>query len=223
MGIINFNKVISYSMTMCKIKSIGRCAEYVKKAFQAGGAKYVAGNGWTNQKWCQTNDFQLIGDFVPENGNPRKSISTETSVICNVNGMQFPKMADGSNYKQQMGDVCLIKHGEYGHICYAMSDDINSWVSDYFQKSPGQKNGTGPYCYTGGIERVQFWRHKSLLNGAPVIDLKNIEEYKYTRNTSSSSSSTNKATVTPNTISGMNVGNKKTSLGIVLGYHMKQK
>ena len=36
MGIINFNKVISYSMTMCKIKSIGRCAEYVKKAFQAG-------------------------------------------------------------------------------------------------------------------------------------------------------------------------------------------
>ena len=209
MGAINFKKVIAYSMSVCKLKSIGRCAEYVKKAFQAGGAKYISGNGWTNQNWCKENDFQLIGDFAPDDGNPRAHGNKP---------MQFP-----NGYKQQMGDVCLIKHGEYGHICYAMSDNINDWVSDYFQKSPGQQNGTGPYCYQGNIERVQFWRHKSLLNGAPVIELKNVNEYKSTQNTNTPSSQQNRTPVTPQEISGMNDNNKKSTTGIVLGYHMRQK
>ena len=214
MTVINFNKVIAYSKSTCKIKSIGRCAEYVKRAFQAGGAKYIVGNGWSNQPWCETNGFKLIGDFVPEDRNPRAHGNKP---------MQFP-----NGYKQQTGDVCLIKHGEYGHICYAMSNNINDWVSDFFQRSPGQQDGTGPYCYKGNIERVQFWRHESVLNNAPVIDKSQVQAYNDDyRITESSSSTTNYKPSEPVTVkdmSGMHDGSKKKSTtGIVLGYHMRQK
>lgn len=155
MGVIDFNKVIAYSKTMCYDKSRSECATFVKKAFERGGCKYISGDGWNNQKWCQVNGFVLIGDFVPIDKNPRPH---------NGRPIQFP-----NGYVQQTGDVCLIKHGEYGHICYAMSSGINDWVSDYFQRPPGQMEGTGPYCYKGNVERVQFWRHKSVLNNSPVI------------------------------------------------------
>ena len=213
MAVINFNKVIAYSKSVCKTYSIGRCAEYVKKAFQAGGAKYVSGNGWSNQPWCKTNGFKLIGDFVPDDRNPRAHGNKP---------IQFPE-----GYKQQTGDVCLIQHGTYGHICYAMSSDINDWVSDYFQRSPGQQNGTGPYCYQGNVARVQFWRHESVLNNAPVIDESKVQSYNYDYvKTSSSSRDASKympsGTVTAQEMSGMD-NKKKKSYGLVLGDHMRQK
>lgn len=155
MGYIDFNKVIAYSMSKCYNKSRSRCAEYVKKAFECGGCKYIGGNGWSNQKWCEANGFELIGDIVPEDYNPRPH---------NGKGIQFP-----AGYVQQVGDVCLIQHGIYGHICYATGPGIDDWVSDYFQRPPGQQAGTGPYCYTGNVKRVQFWRHNSVLNGAPRV------------------------------------------------------
>ena len=214
MVVINFSKVIAYSKSTCKIKSIGRCAEYVKKAFQAGGAKYISGNGWDNQRWCEENGFKLIGDFVPDDRNPRAHGNKQ---------MQLP-----NGNKQQTGDVCLIKHGEYGHICYAMSDNINDWVSDFFQKPPGQQNGTGPYCYQGNIERVQFWRHSSVLNNAPVIDMSTIPSYNYDYTiTPTSQGSTQYIPTEPVVVkdmSGMHDGSKKKSTtGVVLGYHMRQK
>ncbi len=153
---IDFNKVIAYSKANCVISSLHYCAMYVKRAFIQGGCEYVSGDGWNNQKWCKANGFECIGDFVPKDKNPRPH-----------NGMsiQFPP-----GYVQQTGDICLIKHGKIGHICYAMGSNINSWVSDYFQRPPSQKDGTGPYCYDdSNYTRVQFWRHKSVLNNAPVI------------------------------------------------------
>ena len=155
MSSIDFNKVIAYSNTMCRNKSISKCATFVKKAFERGGCKYVTGDGWDNQKWCETNDFVCIADFIPVDKNPRPH---------NGKPIQFP-----NGYVQQIGDVCLLKHGIYGHICYAAGTGIDDWVSDYFQKPPGQQSGTGPYCYTGNIERVQFWRHRSVLNNAPTV------------------------------------------------------
>lgn len=162
---IDFNRVIGYSRTMCYDKSRALCAEFVKKAFQRGGCEYIGGDGWNNQRWCEENGFMRIGDFVPIDGNPRAH-----------GGMpiQFPP-----GYVQQAGDVCLIKHGLYGHMCYSTGPGINDWVSDYFQRPPGQQAGTGPYCYSGNIERVQFWRHKSVLSGAPVISSSYISPYDY--------------------------------------------
>lgn len=172
---IDFSKVVAYSKSMCYSESHHLCATYVKRAFEKGGCTYISGNGWSNQKWCETNGFKLIGDFIPVDMNPRAH---------NGKPIQFP-----SGYVQQTGDVCLIKHGTYGHICYAMSADINSWVSDYFQRPPGQQAGTGPYCYTGSVERVQFWRHESVLNNAPVITNVDMSYDTYERNTNYSYSS----------------------------------
>lgn len=152
---IDFNKVIQYSKRYCVGKSLSKCAQYVKSAFQAGGCKYVTGNGWNNQAFCKTNGFKCIGDFKPIDGNPRAH---------NGKPMQFPK-----GYTQQIGDICLIDHGTYGHICYAAGTGIDDWVSDYFQRAPGQMAGTGPYCYPNGYKQVQFWRHSSVMNGAPEV------------------------------------------------------
>ena len=177
---INFNNVIAYSKRFCTLKSRSKCATCVKKAFEAGGCKYISGNGWCNQQWCKDNGFQLIGDFVPIDQNPRPHGSLP---------IQFPE-----GYTQQAGDVCLIKHGIYGHICYAMSSNINDWVSDFFQKSPGQLDGMGPYCYTGNIERVQFWRHSSVMNDAPNITEKIETPYYTPMEYSTSSYSSNNTT-----------------------------
>lgn len=210
---LDFNKVIQYSMTMCLAKSIGKCATYVKKAFERGGCKYISGNGWDNQKWCRENGFKLIGDFVPANRNPRTGGT-------GPNNLQFPQ-----GYTQQTGDVCLIKHGVYGHICYAMGPGLNDWVSDFFQKPPGQRDGCGPYCYSGNIEQVQMWRHESVLNGAPIVtyvEKVDTNEYKTTP-TFNGGSYTPPTPVTPNEISSMNENSKRNTSGIVLGYHMRQK
>ena len=225
---LDFSKVISYSRTMCVPKSMCLCATYVKKAFQAGGLKYISGNGWDNQRWCQANDFMCIGDFIPEKNNPRNPASVETSKICNVNGLQFPRMADGSIYKQQLGDVCLIEHGQWGHICYAMSSDINDWVSDYFQHPPGQRSGTGPYCYQSGITRVQFWRHSSVLNNTPSIDLSTLPPYDITQSSGTSGSTSggstnNTSAVNPQEIASMNSNRTPHTVpGNVLGMHLRQ-
>lgn len=196
MSSINFNKVIAYSRAMCTTVSQSLCATYVKKAFERGGCKYVSGNGWNNQKWCETNGFKLIGDFVPEGGNPRAH---------NGKPIQFP-----TGYRQQVGDVCLIKHGTYGHICYATGTGLNDWVSDFFQRPPGQQDGCGPYCYQGNIERVQFWRHSSVLDDAPVITNTVTQQDTYVTNKTTSYSNRSVATVSgpPNEVKRLSSSGK---------------
>lgn len=173
---IDFSKVINFSKINCFQKSQSLCATYVKKAFEAGGCNYVVGNGWDNQKFCEDNDFKCIGDFVPIDNNPRPH---------NGIPIQFPE-----GYKQQVGDICLIKHGTYGHICYAVGNGINDWVSDYWQKSPGQEDGTGPYCYTSNYERIQFWRHSSVMGDEPVITSLSMDDIKPIRVNTTTNSGT---------------------------------
>lgn len=196
---INFNKVVSYSKAMCFTTSKGQCATYVKKAFETAGCKYVTGNGWENQRWCEINGFKLIGDFVPIGGNARAGGS-------GPNGLQFPE-----GYRQQVGDVCLIKHGTHGHICYATGTGLNDWVSDFFQRPPAQENNCGPYCYPNSIERVQFWRHSSVLNNAPVLSNKvnNVKNVN-TTNTAKTISSNNTQTYSgiPNEVSRLSTSGK---------------
>ena len=212
--IIDFASVISYSMKNCVAKSMARCATYVKTAFTRGGCEYVPGNGFDNQEWCKKNGFQCIGDFVPKDYFPRAH---------NGIPMQFPE-----GYVQKTGDVCLIKHGKFGHICYATGPNIDDWVSDFFQKYPGQAQGQGPYCYSDyNYKRVQFWRHSSVLNDAPVINVPTtpntypINEYAKSRNSGySGSSSTEPLTV--NELSSMN-DDERTNMGITLGYNMRQR
>lgn len=211
---INLNKVISYSKQNCFKKSKALCATYVKKAFEAGGAKYISGNGWNNQKFCKTNGFKLIGDFVPIDNNPRAHGNLP---------IQFP-----SNYEQQVGDICLIKHGTYGHICYATGTGINDWVSDYFQKDPGQQDNTGPYCYNGDYERIQFWRYDApedmVITETPSGEI--VPDTVYTGNQSSSStqeSGSESGSITSNELYGIGDNVDTGNYSTVLGTHMPQR
>lgn len=212
---IDFNKTIAYSKLHCVAKSLSKCATYVKKAFEAGGCKYISGNGWNNQKFCKENGFQLIGDFEPIDHNPRAH---------NGMAMQFPE-----NYTQQTGDICLIKHGTYGHICYATGPGINDWVSDYRQHQPGQQDNTGPYCYTGGVTRVQFWRHSSVMGSTPSVTETPTSEIVYDTNStptsysSSSSSSQSLGSVDAQEISSSNNTVSSSNYNPLLGTHMKQR
>ena len=210
---IDFNKVISYSKTHCFQKSKALCATYVKKAFESGGCKYISGNGWNNQKFCKKNGFELIGDFIPIDNNPRKHGDIP---------MQFP-----NNYEQKAGDICLIKHGKYGHICYATGSGINDWVSDYFQKFPGQQDGTGPYCYNGDYERIQFWRHITQMgeNDEPITEIPSgeISPDTINQNDQSNSSSQIGQTVSSNEITGLGDNVDMGNYSTILGTHMPQK
>lgn len=209
---ININKVISYSKANCFQRSKALCATYVKKAFEAGGAKYVIGNGWNNQKFCKQNGFVLIGDFVPIDGNPRSHDGMS---------IQWP-----NNYDQKPGDICLIKHGTYGHICYATGEDINDWVSDYFQKYPGQQDNTGPYCYNGNYERIQFWRNPSIAKD-DVVSITETPSGEITPDTVNtrnltSSSTQEQETITSNELYGIGDNVDTGQYSTVLGTHMRQ-
>lgn len=148
---IDFDACLRWAKSNCFKSSRGLCATYVKKAFEAGGCTYVSGDGYNNQSFCKINGFELIGEFCPKDNNPR-------------NGPQFP-----NGYVQQAGDICLLQHSGLGHMCWSFGSTMDDWVSDYWQVPPQQQKGTGPYCYATGITKVQFWRHKSVLNGAPVL------------------------------------------------------
>lgn len=216
MGVIDFNKIIDYSKKQCKIKSIGRCATYVKNAFAVGGCKYISGNGWSNQSWCTQNGFVCIGEISYDELARRG---------YNVRAHGNFDMWLPTDYVQQLGDVCLIKHGKYGHICYAMSDNINDWVSDFFQRPPSVQPGTGPYCYSGKYEGVQFWRHESVLNGAPRVTTSDdsprtnyvelpADEIKETTNQESNRT---------NEMSSLNQSDSKKKVkGIILGTNLRQ-
>ena len=214
--IIDFASVISYSMKNCVAKSMARCATYVKTAFTRGGCEYVPGNGFDNQEWCKKNGFQCIGDFVPKDYFPRAH---------NGIPMQFPE-----GYVQQTGDVCLIKHGKFGHICYATGPNIDDWVSDFFQKYPGQAQGQGPYCYSDyNYKRVQFWRHSSVLNDAPVVDvpLTPANSTLQQDTTTGGSVGTSRSSGSGGTVKNMSeIGGgkkKRTGRGIILGANQVQK
>lgn len=207
---IDFNKVIAYSKKNCVTKSKALCATYVKRAFEAGGCAYISGNGWSNQKFCKDNGFQCIGDFKPIDQNPRPT---------RKRGIQFPQ-----GYVQQTGDICLIKHGQYGHICYATGPGINDWVSDYWQRPPGQQDGTGPYCYTGSVEQVQFWRHSSVMGQTPVISPQ-VETLSpdTTEDNNLKPAIPPREPVTPQNISGLNDNRNNDNIpGTTLGMHLRQ-
>ena len=214
---LDLSKVIAYSKARCSKESQGLCATYVKKAFVAGGLTYVSGNGWNNQEWCKKNNFELLGDFVPEDHSPRAH---------NGKPIQFPE-----GYVQQAGDVCLIQHGKYGHICYAMSGSINDWVSDFFQKPPVTMAGSGPYCYKDSITRVQFWRHSSLMNTPPEAETTVEDNYVTIGGNTNVTTVNNGEDTKSNTMykskdvfgnGNQQVKNSKKSEGMVLGTHIVQ-
>lgn len=152
----DFRRAAAWARANCAAESMHKCAGYAKRALQAAGMEYAPGDGFRNQEFCERNGYVRVSDFRPLGGNPRPTAAR-------------PIQWGAPGYSPRMGDVCLIEHPSSGpgHMAWFAGgpDPLNGWVSDFWQRPPGQQAGCGPYCYAAGITRVQIWRHSSMLDG----------------------------------------------------------
>lgn len=109
------NWINSYSLS----KSVGSCAKYVRMALEAGGmstvGRPVAACNYTA--------------FLPTKGF--KHIATLPNV---------QEQKNFSSSKARKGDIAVMSHGKYGHICMWNG---NQWVSDFKQSNMWPYSGNG--------------------------------------------------------------------------------
>lgn len=103
-------------------KSTHLCATYTKKIIQAGF------EGTELDKYYTGNAFECRNILPKLNFRPIAKISG----LSEVDKWKTLGLAEP-------GDVAVMEHGTYGHICYFYGD---YWVSDYIQKGP---HGLWPY------------------------------------------------------------------------------
>lgn len=55
--------------------------------------------------------------------------------LVNYGFMPYMDLSNWDDSKLQAGDVCVMEHGTYGHVCmFTGKEDIGKWVSDFEQK-----------------------------------------------------------------------------------------
>lgn len=114
-------------------KSSGRCAKYVRMFMEAGGMSTA---GRPVAAW------HYMG-FLPKKG---------FSLIAKLPGLAAQRAFTANDAKP--GDIAVMDHGEYGHIC--MWNGAR-WVSDFVQKNMWVYRGQGVcyvWRYTGKVVNV---------------------------------------------------------------------
>lgn len=127
----NLERAMS-ATSMAGSSSQGRCAKFVRQYIEAGG---VSTAGRPDFAWAYRNYLPKIG----------------WSYLTQLNGlaaqMQFSRTA------VQPGDISVMDHGQYGHICIWNG---RAWVSDFIQRNMWPYKGQGT-CYifrfTGKISK----------------------------------------------------------------------
>lgn len=111
---ITANSYNRYIKRLC-----GHCAKLVRMALEAGGMSTAGRPPWA----CQYTAFLPLKGF--------KHIET---LVNRQQQMQF------SSSKAQRGDIAVMSHGTYGHICMWNG---NQWVSDFKQNNMWPYSGNG--------------------------------------------------------------------------------
>lgn len=115
----NIDRAISWINSNSLNNSVGSCAKYVRMAIEAGGmstvGRPVAACNYTA--------------FLPSKGF--KHIATLSN---KQEQNQF------SSNKAQKGDIAVMSHGKYGHICMWNG---NQWISDFKQNNMWPYSGNG--------------------------------------------------------------------------------
>lgn len=107
----NVGAAIQWIVRNSGSRSQGRCARYVRMAIEAGGLS-TAGRPVAAKDYVS---------FLPKIGfNPLGSISGRD------------KQASWSSSNAQQGDIAVMNHGQYGHICMWVGDQ---WISDFKQRN----------------------------------------------------------------------------------------
>lgn len=133
----NIAAACSFAASNALPRSVKRCARYVRKALEAGGLN-------TSGRPEGANQYKY---YLPTIGF--KHIATLTG---------REQQAQWSSINAQNGDLSVMDHGRYGHICMWIK---NHWVSDFVQNNmwpySNPYNGTCYiFRYTGEISNADF-------------------------------------------------------------------
>lgn len=101
------------------LKSVGKCAAYVRKAIEAGGL---------STEGRPVSAF-MYKDFLPKIG---------FKAIAEITGKNNQSKWTKENAK--LGDIAVMPRGKHGHIC--MWNGKN-WVSDFIQNNMWVYSGEG--------------------------------------------------------------------------------
>lgn len=115
----DINRAISWITANSLSKSVGACAKYVRMAIEAGGmsteGRPVAACNYTG--------------FLPSKGFKH---------IATLSGRQ--EQSNFTSSSVQKGDIAVMSHGKYGHICMWNG---KQWISDFKQKGMWPYSGDG--------------------------------------------------------------------------------
>lgn len=115
----NIKNAIDYGMKILKPKSIGACAKHVRLMLEAGGLNTIG------HPSAACNYI----DFLPKIGFKH---------IVTLNSRQT--QLDFSKNEANIGDIAVMSHGKYGHICIWNG---NNWISDFKQNNMWPYTGNG--------------------------------------------------------------------------------
>lgn len=115
----DIDRAVSWINSNSLNKSVGSCAKYVRMAIEAGGlstvGRPVAACNYTA--------------FLPTKGFKH---------IATLSNKQ--EQAQFSSSNAQRGDIAVMSHGKYGHICMWNG---NQWISDFKQNNMWPYSGNG--------------------------------------------------------------------------------
>lgn len=115
----DIKKALEFGQSYCTSKSRGICAKAVRMMIEAGGVS-TAGR--------PVAAYQYVG-FLPRIGF--KHIATVTGVN---------EQASWTKSSAQPGDIAVMAHGKYGHICMYTGFQ---WISDFRQNKMWPYGGDG--------------------------------------------------------------------------------
>lgn len=118
----NVNAALQYGVSHASPQSLGQCAKYVRMMLAAGGIN-------TNGNPTAAKDYTM---FLPKKG------FKHIVVLNNVD-----EQAEWTQHSAQAGDIAVMSHGSYGHICMYSG---KYWISDFVQTKMWPYTGNGN-CY----------------------------------------------------------------------------
>ena len=146
----NISKAVFALNHNAKAKSSGMCAKYVRMAIEAGGVS-TAGRPVA---------AYLYKGFLPKIG---------FNFVTKIYGRELQRR--WSSQQAQTGDIAVMDHGKYGHICMWNG---SRWISDFFQNNMWVYSGDGQcylYRWNGQTDNTNDWNQYTPPAYVPQNDL----------------------------------------------------
>lgn len=134
------------------------CATAVETFLMAGFNGVFGANNQSQAQYIESH-FRTVNNFngksyTGRNGYDMKHKLSEFGFFCIAAGEN-----DVNACKKQAGDVCVMRHGEYGHVCMFTGKD---WISDFKQNNGWNAYSGNPHY--PNTSDVLLYRHPNLIS-----------------------------------------------------------